>query len=172
MPLDFNVIGKRMPMGFPGQVARQSFNIVETHVIDKTNPVTMYGAPVVMTESGTVRAIADGDTSADIYGFTVRPDAVQLGGDNPASFSDSGIPDTAQPVDIMVKGYMNVRVYGDADPTQGAPVYVTPTRQAESEVIPAGAVVASSETADAFAVTGAVFMCGVDEYGISQIRLL
>lgn len=166
-----NVITKKMPTGFPGQVARQSFNVIETHFIDPTDPVTMYGVPVVLTADGKVRIIKDGDTADKIYGFTVRPDAVQLGGDNP-EFGDSGIPDIKQPVDIMVKGYMDVKVYGDAEPAQGGAVYVTPTRQAESEEIPAGSVVVSSSTTGAVAVTGAIFMCGVDEYGISQIRLL
>lgn len=167
----YGVIGKSMPVGFPGQVARQSFNVVEPHIIDKTAPVTMYGAPVVMTDAGKVRALASGDTAAKIYGFTVRPDAVQLGGDNPV-FGDSGIPDTAQTVDVLVRGYMNVRVYGDAVPKQGGAVYVTPTRQAESEEIPAGAVVASSETTDAIAVPNAIFMGGVDSEKVAQIRIL
>ena len=164
----YGVIGKSMPVGFPGQVARQSFNIVEPHIIDKTAPVTKYGAPVVMTDSGTVRAIASGDTAAKIYGFTVRPDAVQLGGDNPV-FGDSGIPDKAQTIDVLVRGYMNVKVYGDTAPVQGGAVYVT---KAAADDIPAGAVVADSSVTGALAVPNGVFMGGVDAEGVAQIRIL
>lgn len=169
MPLDFNVIGKRMPAGFPGQVARESFNIVETYAIDGTDPVTVYGAPVVRTAAGLARTIKSGDTAAAIIGFSVRPDAVQLGGDNPATWADAGIPDPKQPLDVMVKGYMNVMIYGDVTPVRGLPVYVT---TAAADDVPAGAVTADSSATGAVLVTGATFDGDVDEYGMGRIRLL
>ena len=170
-----NVITKKMPTGFPGQVARQSFNIIETHFIDPTDPVTRYGAPVVMTDDGKVRVIKAADTANKIYGFTVRPDAVQLGGDNP-SFGDSGIPDITQPVDIMIKGYMNVKTYGDMSTVAvtGQPVSVTKSDVTVSqEVVPAGTVSDPNIFSDnAVQVPGASFMGPVDEFGICQIRIL
>ena len=165
----FNVIGKTMPVGLPGQVARESFALIETHANDGTAPVTAYGVPVALASDGAVRMLTSTDTADDIYGYSVRPDAVQLGGANPA-FGDSGVPDPAQPIDIMIKGYINVKVYGSTDPAFGGAVYARIIAGSNSE--PVGATEAADDTGKTVTVANAIFMGAIDDFGMAQIRVL
>lgn len=161
----FNVIGKHMPVGLPGQVARESFAVIETHANEN---VTAYGVPVALSTGGAVRMLTSTDTAASIYGWSVRPDAVQLGGNNPA-FGDSGVPDPTQPIDIMIKGYINVKVYGSTAPAFGGAVYVRNAAGSNSE--PVGATEAASGTGK-LAAANTIFMGGKDDYDLAQIRVL
>ena len=169
--MPFNVIGKTMPIGLPGEVARQSFNIIETHANDATNPVTAYGVPVVLVSggNGAVRMLTGTDTADDIYGWSVRPDAVQLGGNNPA-FGDSGVPSKEQPIDVLIKGYLNVKVYGSTTPAFGGAVYSRIVAGSNSE--PVGATEAAADSTKTVVAPNAQFMGGVDDAGMAQIRVL
>ena len=164
----FNIIGKTMPVGLPGQVARESFSVIETHANDPEAPVTAYGVPVALASNGAVRMLTSTDTAASIYGWSVRPDAVQLGGNNPA-FGDSGVPDPAQPIDIMIKGYINVKVYGSTAPAFGGAVYVRNAAGGSGE--PVGATEAASGTG-LVAANDTIFMGAKDDYDLAQIRVL
>jgi len=161
----FNVIGKSMPVGLPGQVARESFAVIETHANEN---VTAYGVPVALASNGAVRMLTSTDTAASIYGWSVRPDAVQLGGANPA-FGDSGVPDPTQPIDIMIKGYINVKVYGSTVPAFGGAVYVRNAAGSAGE--PVGAAEAASGTG-LVAANDTIFMGAKDDYDLAQIRVL
>ena len=162
----FNVIGKTMPVGLPGQVARESYSVIETHANEN---VTAYGVPVALASGGAVRMLTSTDTAASIYGWSVRPDAVQLGGANPA-FGDSGVPDPTQPIDIMIKGYINVKVYGSTDPAFGGAVYARIVAGSNSE--PVGATEAAADSTKTVAVNNAIFMGAIDDYDMAQIRLM
>ena len=161
----FNTIGKTMPVGLPGQVARESFSVIETHANEN---VTAYGVPVALSTGGEVRMLTSTDTAASIYGWSVRPDAVQLGGNNPA-FGDSGVPDPTQPIDIMIKGYINVKVYGSTAPAFGGAVYVRNAAGSSGE--PVGATEAASGTGK-LAAANTIFMGAADDYDLAQIRVL
>ena len=161
----FNIIGKTMPVGLPGQVARESYSVIETHANEN---VTAYGVPVALASGGAVRMLTSTDTAASIYGWSVRPDAVQLGGANPA-FGDSGVPDPTQPIDIMIKGYINVKVYGSTAPAFGGAVYVRNAAGSSGE--PVGATEAASGTG-LVAANDTIFMGTADDYDLAQIRVL
>ena len=161
----FNVIKKHMPVGLPGQVARESFSVIETHANEN---VTAYGVPVALSTGGAVRMLTSTDTAASIYGWSVRPDAVQLGGNNPA-FGDSGVPDPTQPIDIMIKGYINVKVYGSTAPAFGGAVYVRNAAGGSGE--PVGATEAASGTGK-LAAANTIFMGAKDDFDLAQIRVL
>lgn len=161
----FNIIGKTMPVGLPGQVARESYSVIETHANEN---VTAYGVPVALASGGAVRMLTSTDTAASIYGWSVRPDAVQLGGANPA-FGDSGVPDPTQPIDIMIKGYINVKVYGSTAPAFGGAVYVRNAAGSSGE--PVGATEAASGTG-LVAANNTIFMGAKDDYDLAQIRVL
>ena len=161
----FNIIGKTMPVGLPGQVARESYSVIETHANEN---VTAYGVPVALASGGAVRMLTSTDTAASIYGWSVRPDAVQLGGANPA-FGDSGVPDPTQPIDIMIKGYINVKVYGSTAPAFGGAVYVRNAAGSSGE--PVGASEAASGTG-LVAANDTIFMGAKDDYDLAQIRVL
>ena len=161
----FNVIGTHMPVGLPGQVARESYSVIETHANEN---VTAYGVPVALASNGAVRMLTSTDTAASIYGWSVRPDAVQLGGANPV-FGDSGVPDPDQPIDIMIKGYINVKVYGSTAPAFGGAVYVRNAAGSSGE--PVGAAEAASGTG-LVAANDTIFMGAKDDYDLAQIRVL
>lgn len=161
----FNIIGKTMPVGLPGQVARESYSVIETHANEN---VIAYGVPVALASNGAVRMLTSTDTAASIYGWSVRPDAVQLGGANPA-FGDSGVPDPTQPIDIMIKGYINVKVYGSTVPAFGGAVYVRNAAGSSGE--PVGAAEAASGTG-LVAAANTIFMGAKDDYDLAQIRVL
>ena len=161
----FNTIGKTMPVGLPGQVARESYSVIETHANEN---VTAYGVPVALSTGGAVRMLTSTATAASIYGWSVRPDAVKLGGNNPA-FGDSGVPDPKQPIDIMIKGYINVKVYGSTAPVFGGAVYVRTAAGSSGE--PVGATEAASGTGK-LAAANTIFMGGKDDYDLAQIRVL
>ena len=161
----FNVIRKHMPVGLPGQVARESYSVIETHANEN---VTAYGVPVALSTGGAVRMLTSTDTAASIYGWSVRPDAVQLGGNNPA-FGDSGVPDPTQPIDIMIKGYINVKVYGSTAPAFGGTLYVRNAAGSNSE--PVGATEAASGTGK-LAAANTIFMGAKDDFDLAQIRVL
>lgn len=165
----FNVIGKTMPVGLPGQVARESFSVIETHANDSTAPVTAYGVPVALASDGAVRMLTSTDTADDIYGWSVRPDAVQLGGANPV-FGDSGVPSVEQPIDVLVKGYLNVKVYGSTAPAFGGAVYARIIAGSAGE--PVGASEAAADTGKTVVAPNAIFMGAVDDYDMAQIRVL
>lgn len=167
----FNVIGKSMPVGLPGQVARESFAVIETHANDATAPVTAYGVPVVLVSggNGAVRMLTSTDSADDIYGWAVRPDAVQLGGANPV-FGDSGVPSVEQPIDVLVKGYLNVKVYGSTAPAFGGAVYARIIAGSAGE--PVGASEAAADTGKTVVAPNAIFMGAVDDYDMAQIRVL
>jgi len=164
----FNIIGKSMPVGLPGQVARESYSVIETHANDPEAPVTAYGVPVALSTGGAVRMLTSTDTAASIYGWSVRPDAVQLGGANPV-FGDSGVPDPTQPIDIMIRGYINVKVYGSTAPAFGGVVYVRNAAGSSGE--PVGAAEAASGTG-LVAANDTIFMGAKDDYDLAQIRVL
>lgn len=161
----FNVIGKTMPVGLPGQVARESYAVIETH---SNENVTAYGVPVALSTGGAVRMLTSSDAATAIYGWSVRPDAVQLGGANPA-FGDSGVPDPDQPIDVLVKGYLDVKVYGSTAPAFGGAVYVRNAAGSSGE--PVGATEAASGTGK-LAAANTIFMGAKDDYDLAQIRVL
>lgn len=159
----FNVIGKHMPIGLPGQVMKQSYNVIETHAQDPDNPVTAYGVPVKLTGG---KAIAY--TSGGIDGFSVRPDAVQLGGANPV-FGDSGVPDPQQPLDVMVSGYIAVKVKAGISPEVGKGVYIFTSTGSSGE--PVGTISNAADSGHTTLLNNSVFETGVDDNNVAVIRI-
>lgn len=159
----FNVIGKSMPIGLPGQVMKQSYNVIETHAQDPDTPVTAYGVPVKL-----VGGKATAYTSGTIDGFSVRPDAVQLGGANPA-FGDSGVPDPAQPLDVMVSGYIAVKVKAGISPVVGDGVCIFTSVGSNGE--PIGTISNAQDSGHTYALKNSIFETGVDDNNVAVIRI-
>lgn len=160
----FNVIGKTMPVGLPGQVMKQSYNVIETHAQDPDNPVTAYGVPVKLTGGKVTPWVSSGT----LYGFSVRPDAVQLGGANPA-FGDSGVPDPAQPLDVMVSGYIAVKVKAGISPEVGGGVYIFTSTGSSGE--PVGTISNAADSTHTYALKNSIFETGVDDNNVAVIRI-
>lgn len=154
----------RMPAGIAGDVSRKELSKIEPQVMDSTLPVTLYGVPVKMS-SGKVTPIASGDAASDVYGFSVRPYPIM-----PSSSEalGAGTPNTNQPLDVLVSGYMTVALNAGTA-AMGGSVYV---RVAASglDAQPIGGIEAAADGGDCVAITGCVFMGAADADGNVEIR--
>lgn len=159
----FNVIGKHMPTGLPGQVMKQSYNVIETMAQDPEAPITAYGVPIKLS-SGKAAAWDGGQ----VDGFSVRPDAVQLGGANPV-FGDSGVPDPLQPLDVMFSGYIAVKVKEGISPVKGDDLYIFYSVGSGGE--PIGTISNAADAGHTYNLKNAMFETGVDDNNVAVIRI-
>lgn len=117
-----NAFQFRMPAGIPGDVNRAESATVETQQItaagDSGAP-TEFGVPVqIDSATGLVRIIEAADVAA--YGMLVRP--------YPTNNSTDGLgtstPQASGPCDVLRRGYMTVKLGGNAAAVKGGAVYV------------------------------------------------
>jgi hypothetical protein len=116
----------RMPVGIPGEVNRVSAATIEAQVVTPsgtTGAPTEYGVPMVVDNTGgnvgNMRTVAASDTAAP-YGLLVRPFPTG-GSQDPLGTST---PPTAGLVDILVRGYMLVKLGGNTAAVKGGTAYV------------------------------------------------
>lgn len=159
-----NAFVTRMPYGIAGDVTRKEHAKIEPGIIDTNYPPLRYGEPVKMV-SGKIRPMAEGDTEQP-YGFLVRP--------YPANGATSeaiatATPNTAQVCDVLVSGYMTVKVV-QGTPAKEGPVYYR--SQAGSPAANVGRLetdTSGSPTTN-IAITGCLFMGEADSDGNVEIR--
>jgi len=114
---------------------------------------------VLDDSSGLIRSVVDTDTG--IYGFLVRP--------FPASPSNTPTSETPEsgPCDVLRRGYLGIKLYGDNPAIAGAPVYIWGQTSAGNHV--QGGVEAAMFAADGFAIPGATFKGPADAGGFVEI---
>lgn len=123
--MSLNSFGTRMPAGIPGAVSRAEHATIEPQVI---TPTGITGAPLyyglagqIDATTGRFRTLANTDT--DAYGWLVRPYPTSN-----VNVSDglgtSPPPLTIVPVDVMVRGYMTIKLYGTTAAKKGGLVYI------------------------------------------------
>lgn len=110
----------RMGAGFAGDINRTHPFSAFARTPDATNPPTLYGIPVIITSTGTIRMITTGDSGlTDIDGISVRPYPIQ-GASAPSPYGAQGIgavtPPTNQPMDYIESGHIMVPVVGSPSP--------------------------------------------------------
>lgn len=116
---------KRMPAGIPGAPTRNEHSTIEPQVITPAGSagvsLTSYGqAGQIDATTGQFRMIAAADT--DAYGVLVRPYPTQ----NVNSTDGLGVatPPAQGPCNVLVRGYMMVKLSGAAAAKKGGTVYV------------------------------------------------
>jgi hypothetical protein len=161
----------RAPSGIPGDLTRLAAGItVEPNVQDATLPVTAYGRAVKLSNTGGMTPITSGDALADVYGISVRAYPVQsqstanYGG---TTIGSSGVPPEAGALDILKRGYINVRLYGSAAAAKGGPVYIWTAASAGTHI--QVGFEATSPGGDGFEVTNAYFTGAADADGNAEI---
>lgn len=129
----------RMPAGIVGQINRASAATVEAQIMDSGTPVTGFGLPVKIV-SEKVQPIGAGSVGTDVYGFLARPYPTQttqneaLGTATPAT---SGI------CDVLLRGYMSVKLNGATAAAKKGTAYVRVANAASGK--PIGGIEAAAD---------------------------
>ena len=168
-----------MPSGIAGDVSRTEHAIVEAQLLAATGLPIAYGVPVKMV-SGKVEGIQSGDTisypyagsNVLVHGFLVRPYPTNSGQDavGAQTMPTSGI------VDVMVKGYMMVKVgFNSASCAKDGPVYVrvanNSSGHSSTTTYPPGQIEGTTDTtaADTLAIPRCFFTGTADAQGFCEI---
>ena len=158
---------KRMPAGIAGDVNRAQQVVIRPEVItpsNGTNPPVSYGVALVIdATTGQVRLPFTGDTA--INGFLARPYVTNsttngLGVDSPPS---SGA------CDMMMRGFMSVKLAGSTAAINGGQVYVYIAASSGAHV--QGGVEAASG-ANLISIPGCLFSGAADANGFTEISYL
>lgn len=160
----------RAPTGIPGDLTRLAAGItVEPNVQDATLPMTAYGRLAKLSASGGMTPITSGDAFADVYGISVRayPVQEQATTNYGATSVGSSTPPETGAIDILKRGYINVRLYGSAAAAKGGAVYVWTSASAGTHI--QGGFEAASPGGDGFEVTNAYFTGAADADGNAEI---
>ena len=173
-----SVFTYRMPAGVPGEVSRLGGGYgatIKTEMQNVSTPATLFGQ-VVTVDSDGVRPITGTDSSAPTtpLGFTVRPFpgtdytiAIPSGTPpaNQVPFG-AGTPAARGLIDVMLRGYMTVKLNGAAAAAKGAPVYVYYGSSTGSHV---QSGVEAAAGANLWALPGAYFQGPADASGNVEI---
>lgn len=162
----------RMQAGIPGEVSR--FQTLGTTISQElqnvTTPVTEYGVPVIIDNSGT-RPLTTTDATADKEsGFLVRPFP---GGDITVTFPSgsvpfgAGTPPRTGVIDVLRRGFMTVRLTGVTAPQRNSAVWVWTAVSAGNNV--QGRLTALDPTTSGFKLNKAFFRGPADAQGNTEI---
>jgi hypothetical protein len=166
-------IGYRMGAGFAGDVNRMHPASIVPRLQDAVNPVRLFGDPVTLGASNSVRGFIATDTAlTKIRGVCVRPSIAQpntggltqvLGGGTP--------PQGAAPIDILEDGHIMVKCNNVAagSPVLGGAVFVWVVASAGSDV--QGGFRAAASGVNTIAITNAEWASPPDSNGIAELRV-
>lgn len=165
--------GFRMGAGFPGDVNRTHPFSVDPGLMDPTNPVRLYGDPVLINSTAnSYRGFGTGDTAITaIDGVLVRPYPVQqTTGGMDAALGAAVPPQTRAAIDVLTDGYIMVKCNNAAvnPPAKGLPVFVRTAATAGALV--QGGFHAADDGANAIEVTNAEWNSPADANGIAELR--
>lgn len=165
-------IGYRMGAGYPGDVNRMHPASIVPRLQDAANPVRLFGDPVVLGASNSVRGfIATDTTVTKIRGVCVRPAIAQpQTGGMTTTLGGGAPPQGAAPIDILEDGHIMVKCNNVAagSPVLGGAVFVWIAASAGSDV--QGGFRAAAN-ASAVAITNAEWASPPDSNGIAELRV-
>ena len=162
----------RMPAGIPGEVTRfqNGGTTITAQVQNVTTPFTGYGLVGTVDTNG-ARPILPADTAAPTtpIGISVRPfvttdNTVANPGIVPFA---SGTPMARGIIDLLFRGFINVKLNGAAAATKGAPVYVYYLASAGNHV---QSGIEAAAGAGLWVLPGAFFTGPADAQGNTEIQ--
>jgi hypothetical protein len=159
----------RMPAGIAGDVNRAQPATVITEVITpfgSTGAPNAYGIPVVLdVTTHQVRMLAAADTIAMVYGLLARPFPTQgvVGMTDPVG---GGLPPTEGACNVMVRGYMSVKLSGSTAAVKGQPAYAWTAAASGSHIV--GGFESTNPGASGIALS-ATFRGPADANGITEV---
>jgi len=166
--------GFRMGAGFPGDVNRSGmFNVVPS-LQDTTNPVQLYGNPVLINSAAnSVRQLLATDTAVTrIDGILVRPYPTQQSTGGMSSAIGAATPPVGPAVvDVLRSGFGIVKCnnFAATPSTKGGAVYVWITASSGNHV--QGGLEAINNGVNTIAITNARWASPPDSQGIAEIEV-
>lgn len=166
-------IGYRMGAGYPGDVNRMHPASIVPRLQDAANPVRLFGDPVILGASNSVRGLIASDTTTPmkIRGVCVRPAIAQPAtGGMTQTLGGGAPPQGAAPIDVLEDGHIMVKCNNIAagSPVLGGAVYVWFAASAGSDV--QGGFRAAAN-ASAALVSNAEWASPPDANGIAELRV-
>lgn len=167
-------INYRMGAGYPGDVNRTHPCSILPGLMDTTNPVRLYGDPVLInTAANSYRGFIATDTAVvKIDGILVRPYPTQQTTGGMAAAFGAAVPPVGPAVcDVLNEGFIMVRCnnFAAAPPTKKGAVFVWVT--ATSGVHIQGGFESVANGANTVAITNAQFNGPPDASGVCEIQV-
>ena len=153
----------RMNVGVQGDVSRQSQSTIEGQQYNSSLPFPTYGVPGKIASNLFV-PIAGGDTTANVFGFLVRPFPSE--GANASDPLGTAVPPTTGIASVLRRGYITV-VNNAGTPAAGGAVFIRTATPSGQKVI--GGVEAVTDPGNNFSLTGATFTGPADANGNVEI---
>lgn len=165
--------GFRMGAGFPGDVNRSGMFSVVPSLQDTTNPVLLYGNPVIMNPAAnSVRQILVSDSALTrIDGILVRPYPLQQSSGGMTSTIGAAVPPVGPAVvDVLRAGFGIVKCnnFAASPSTRGGAVYVWYAATSGNHVQGGFEAVSSGST---YTVSNARWASPPDSAGIAEIEV-
>lgn len=167
--------GYRMGTGFPGDVNRTHPFSAVPGLMDTTNPVRLYGDPVLInTAANSYRGLLTSDTAVTkIDGVLVRPYPIsQTTGGMTASFGAAVPPVGPSVCDVLNEGFILARCnnFAAQQPTKGGAVFIWVAASTGAHVLGG---FESVTNASAIAITNAKWAGPVDPVtGVGEIQVM
>lgn len=150
-----NAFQFRMNAGIPGDISRAEQATVEAQALDPVKYPTAYGVPGAIDATSTkFRSIGAGDTTANVYGFYVRP--YPTGGTATDGLGTS-TPPTAGICNVLKRGYITVKLNGATAAAKNGTVYVR-TAVGTGSII--GGIEAAADSTNTFAIASNTYFMG------------
>lgn len=163
----------RMGAGFPGDVNRTHPVSILPGLMNTTNPVRLYGDPVLIdTATNSYRAFLATDTAVTkLAGVLARPFPTQQTSGGMSSALGAATPPTSGVVDVVDEGFVLVRCnnYVALPPTKGGAVYIWVT--ANSGVHVQGGFESINNGVNTVAITNARFNGPPDSNGVCEVQV-
>ena len=162
----------RMGAGYPGDVNRTHPASILPGLMNVTNPVRLYGDPVLVdTATNSYRGFLAGDTAiTKLAGVLVRPYPTQQTTGGMASSFGAAVPPVTGVVDVLEDGYVIVRCnnFAAQQPTKGGAVYVWIAASTGAHVQGGFESVSSGSTVT---ISNAMWNGPTDANGVTELKV-
>lgn len=163
----------RMGAGFPGDVNRTHPASILPGLMNVTNPVRLYGDPVLVdAATNSYRAVLVGDTAVTkIAGILVRPYPTQQTTGGMASSFGAAVPPVTGVIDVLDEGFMIARCnnFATVQPAKGGAVHIWYTASTGAHV--QGGFESAATASNTIAITNAKWNGPADANGVTEIQV-
>lgn len=157
----------QMPSGIPGNVTRvTSYPNIESQILDQTSPPTAFGIAVSMSSGKII--LYPASVSTQPYGILVRPYPTSGNGTDGLG---TATPDKRFPADVLISGYINVKVQTSTAPAKNGTVYIRNANATTGQVLGGIEAVSTANNFPLVTTGGAIcyFTGGMDANGNAEI---
>lgn len=162
------VIGKTISAGVPGAISRQGVTIVESAYINSEKKPEAYGVPIKII-NGKIEKWETGNVkSPDLYGVLGRTAPGTPGSVTGNDGFGEGVPNTEQPQNVIVFGYVSV-ICAQGTPVRGGDVFIRYKAASGKNI---GDWEATADAGNNVKIAGATWAIdGLDESKVTELRI-